>query len=75
MSFDLQYMTATDRNMLWRIVAGAGTRKPIFVSLAPQSSDVIEEQLFQIYGKLTKTAALKYQFLGQFDSSLDIEEI
>lgn len=75
LSFDLQYMTATDRNMLWRILMGSGLRKPLFVSLSPGAVDVIEEQLFQIYGKLSKMSTIKYQFLDQFDSSLDIEEI
>lgn len=75
LSFDMQAMSTADRNTLWMLMRGYGMVKPVFMSLVPQADDLIEEQLYMIYGKLTKTSAMKYQFIGQHDASIDIEEI
>jgi hypothetical protein len=76
MSFDLNYLTATDRNSLWNILRGNGTFKPVYVSLLPESTDdQTGEQVYQVYGKLTKQAAIKYNWLNSFSSQLELEEI
>jgi hypothetical protein len=75
LTFDLGLMPATDRNQMWNIIRGNGMYKPVFVSLCPESSDTMEEQIFQIYGKMTRASGLQYQFMNQFATSLQIEEI
>lgn len=75
MNVDLSLMPAADRNTLWKIVRGNGMNKPIFLSLNPDATDKSDEQMYMIYGKLKKGSAFKYQFLNQFNSQLDLEEV
>lgn len=72
---DCTLMPAADRDVLWRIMHGNGMTKPVFFSLNPGATDVNEEAQYQLYGKLSRVSALKYQFYNQFNSTLDIEEI
>jgi hypothetical protein len=75
LSFDLNYMPAADRNILWRIARTNGMYKPLYVNLIPSDTDQYEEKIYQIYGKLSKGAAIKFQFMNQFATSLEIEEV
>lgn len=74
-SINLTFMPAADRARLWDIVRGNGISKPIFFSLTPESDDPVEEQTFQLYGKLSKAAATSYQFINQFSAPLELEEV
>lgn len=75
LSFQIQIMPTADRDVMWRILKGNGMYRPVFVSIAPQSSDAGEEEIYMIYGKLSKNSAIQYEFLNQFATSLQIEEI
>jgi hypothetical protein len=76
LNFDLNFLTQLDRNSLWNILRGNGLFKSVYVSLIPESTDdTIGEQIFQVYGKLSKSASIKYQLLNQFSTQLEIEEI
>lgn len=76
LSFDLSFMPAADRNTFWKIMLNNGMTKSVFVSLDPtNASDVEGESLYQIYGRLSKTASLKYLLPTQFNSRMDIEEV
>ncbi len=77
LTFDLSYMPQTDRNSLWRILLNNGMSKPVFVSLTPDqlAGDTAEEQLFQVYGKMSRMAGIKYMQVNQFNSRLEIEEV
>lgn len=76
MQFDLNYMPLADRNKLHNILRGNGTFKPLYVSISPSDTeDGAGEQIMQIYGKLSRLSAIKYQFMNQFGTQLDIEEI
>lgn len=75
LSFNLQWMPEADRDALWRITRGNGMTRPIYVSLAPDATNVLEEQMFQVYGKLSRQSEIQYTFMSQFASSLQIEEI
>lgn len=76
LDFDLNFMTKEDRNALYNIVRGNGMFRPLYVSLTPSSTDdTVGEQVFQVYGKLSKQAAIKYQFANIFVSQLQIEEV
>lgn len=75
MSLDLGMMPSADRDTAWRIVRGNGKFRPLFLSLSPDSADTGEEQIFQIYGKLGNSGAMRYQFHNQYNTKLQIEEI
>lgn len=76
LSFDLNFLTQADRNSLFNILRGNGMYKPVYVSLIPESTDdQVGEQIFQVYGKLSKSGALKYNLWNQFATQLEIEEI
>lgn len=74
LSIDLVYMPTLDRDYAWRILRGNGMGKPVYVSVMPDSTDVSEEQIFQIYGKLSKNSSLVYQLMNQYSTSLQIDE-
>jgi len=74
-ALDLSMMPSGDRNRLWDIIRGNGITRPIFFSLSPESDDPSEEQMFQIYGKLSRQLAITYQFINQFNAPLEIEEV
>lgn len=75
LSFDLSMMVAADRNTLWNILRGSGTHSPIYCSLTPESEDAFEEQVFQVYGKLTRSSPIRYQYINQFSSQIELEEV
>lgn len=75
LSVDFAVMTASDRNYMWSILRGNGLFRPVFFSLSPQATDAGEEQLHQIYGKVARQSAIRYQLVNQFSSKLEIEEV
>jgi hypothetical protein len=76
LTVDIQYMPTTDRNQMWRIALGNGMGYPVYFSLTPENSDdTTGEQIFQLYGKLSKSSSIKYQFYNQFNSTIELEEI
>lgn len=75
LTFNLQYMPEADRDYLWRITRGNGMTRAVYVSLSPESSNVKEEKMFQVYGKLSRQSEIQYQFASQFAGQLQIEEI
>ena len=74
MSLNLAVMPNADRDKVWRIMRG-GMSKPLFLCLVPEATDPMEEQIFQIYGKLSKQSSMKYAFIKQYATQLEIEEI
>lgn len=75
MSLQLQYMPAADRNCMFRVLLGNGMKDPVMVSVVPESADKKDEELYAIYGRLSKGSAIQYQFMGQYQASLSIDEI
>lgn len=76
MSFDMSVLTSTDRNKFYNILTSNGTYKPMFITLTPEDSvDKPGEMLFQIYGKLVRTPAMKYAYFEMFSTQVDIEEV
>lgn len=75
LTVDLSYLTPIDRNAIWRVLRGNSMSRPIYLSVVPQATDAFDEQIFQIYGKMTKGASMKYAFMNQYSSQLDIQEI
>jgi hypothetical protein len=76
LDIDLQLMPHVDRNTVWQILRGNGMSRPVFVSVLPESEDDINgEQIYTIYGKLSRTSALTYAAYNQHSAPLQIEEI
>lgn len=74
-SLDLAMMPAVDRNAVWTISKTNGMYKPVFFSLSPASSDAMEEQTFQLYGKAAQQGSVRYQFDNQYNTTIELEEI
>lgn len=75
MSFDLGSIVENDRNKMLSILRGNGLRKPMFVSIFPEDTDVVKEQNYQIYAKMNNLSALTHQFYSLYSSSISLEEI
>lgn len=75
LTFGLTYMTTDDRDHLWRILRSNGMYRPMYVSISPESTDVGDEQIFMIYGKLAKQSSIQMQLFNQYASTVQIEEI
>lgn len=75
MQFDLQYLTAADKNYLFDIMRSVSKTKPIFVSVFPGSSDPEQEQLYSIYGRVSTPAQISYAMFSMYSSQLQLEEI
>jgi hypothetical protein len=76
LSFDLQWLDASDRLEMMRILKGNGLSKPLFISLFPDNStDWAKEQTHQIYGKLSQLPGVTHPIYEMYSSTIDIEEI
>lgn len=76
LTFDLKWLTATDRAILNKIVRLLGTQKPMFISLFPDnSSDWEKEQLYQLYGKIVQLAGIDHSIFEMYSSQLELEEV
>jgi len=75
LAFNLGQMQTADRTELIQILIRNGMSVPLFISIFPESTDDQENQLYQLYGKLTKLGAIgRYKF-GLDKFSVNIEEI
>lgn len=75
-SFDLKNLSSTERTKVWGVMLANGLFNPLFVSLYPMSTDPYEEQIHQVYGKLTQQTKLTLQSFGITQATtIEIEEI
>lgn len=75
MSFDLQYVTDSEKFFLFDLVKQLGKSKAIFVSAFPEDSDKEREQMYSIYGKFSSLPQISYAMFTKYTSSLQLEEI
>ncbi len=75
LSFDLSIMSASDRNVMWKILRANGMSRPIYVCIWPEQDDAYDEQIYSIYGKLSNSSTLQYKFLDMHATSVVMEEI
>lgn len=73
-SFNLSHMTPSDRNSVTNILKGNGVSRPIFLSLYPNSTDPSEEQLYQIWGKLSQQSSVTMAYWNAYSTTITIEE-
>lgn len=72
--FDMPHMITSERNTFISVMK-KGTSTPIYVSLVPLATDPVEEQIYQVYGKLSDNLSLTYAAYNQFSSTFEIEEL
>jgi len=75
LGFLLSNMMVADRTALFEILIRSGMSVPLFISFFPGSDEVQEQQIYQIYGKLTRMSALTRFAPGLDKSAIQIEEI
>jgi hypothetical protein len=76
LSFDLSYLTPSDRLEMSRILKGNGISKPLLVSLFPDNStDYAKEQAHQVYGKLSQLSGIQHSMFDIYGTQIEIEEI
>lgn len=75
LSFDLSYLTASDRDTLFSIINTGGIKKSIYVSLFPEDADPNKEQIHQIYGRFLEAATITHPMYTVYASSLTVEEV
>jgi hypothetical protein len=79
LSFDLSWLSPTDRIQMTKIVLGNGISKPLFVSLFPDNGSTTNswemERAHQIYGKMMQTPGISYHTLDMYSSQIELEEV
>lgn len=75
LGFDLSGMPNVDRTNLWYIIVGSGKHTPVFVCIFPESDDDAGEQIYQIFGKLSRQSSLTHQFADRHSTQIEIEEV
>lgn len=76
LSFNLNYLTTTDRNEMVKLLRNNGKRRGVFISLFPSNSeDWEQESLYQLYGKLSSGLDLSHPYYQYFSTSIQLEEI
>lgn len=75
MTFDLSYLTETDRDQFVRLIRSLGTRSSLYVNLFPGDTDPEREQLYQIYGRMGSAPTLAHPLFSQYTTSLTIDEV
>ncbi len=76
MTFDLNWLTPSDRVSFNQIVKGNGLPKPLFISLFPDNNtDWAKEQSHQLYGKLSQLGAVSHPVYEMYSTQIEIEEI
>ncbi len=68
-------MIASDRTQLVERMKSIGKYKSFYLSLFPESSDDEEDQIYQIYGKLSSMLPMSITKLARSSSGITIEEI
>ena len=75
LSFSLRNLSTSERNAFWSLFSAGGKRSAVFVNLVPSSDDVVLTQMYSIYGKLSSSAELAYQWVGVQAVDVTLEEV
>jgi hypothetical protein len=75
MNFELEWLPPADRTDFINIVKTIGIRKPLFVSVFPESSDPSIENEYEIYGKFTASPTITHPMFTVYATSVSLEEI
>jgi len=75
LSFTLGYLKTEDRVPLTEILIRNGMSAPIYLHMYPESSDIQENQLYQIYGRLSKLSSINRYNYNLDKNSIEIIEM
>jgi hypothetical protein len=76
LSFDLNWLTDSDRESILNLLSNVGTSRALLLSVFPDNSeDWTRERVYQIYGKLTELPGVTHPMFGIYSTSLEIEEV
>ena len=74
LAVSLSWLPPADRDQFMSILRGSGFAQPVFVSLFPESDDPMQEQLYQIWGKLSDLGALVHNYVANYTGTITIQE-
>lgn len=74
-TFDLEWLTPSDRISFINMLKTNGVRRPLFISIFPESTDTEKESLYQIYGKLNTVPGLLHPMFTVYTTQVTVEEI
>lgn len=74
-TFDLEWLTPTDRTNFVTMLKTNGTRRPLFISIFPEDADPEKENLYQIYGKLNAVPGLSHPMFTVYTTQVTVEEM
>lgn len=74
LAVSLSWMPPADRDPFMSILRGNGFAQPVFVSLFPESADPLQEQQYQIWGKLSDLGSLVHDFVANYTGTITIQE-
>lgn len=74
-TFDLEWLTPADRTNFINMLKTNGIRRPLFISIFPESTDTEKESLYQIYGKLNTVPGLSHPMFTVYTTQITVEEI
>jgi len=75
LTMQFSYMQAADRTQMLAIIQANGKHTPMFLSMFPESTDLQEAQMYQIYGKQPTLSGLRRVRSGRDTGSLVLEEL
>jgi hypothetical protein len=74
LAVSLSWLPPADRDPFMSILRASGFAQPVFVSLFPESTDPLQEQQYQIWGKLSDLGALVHNFVANYTGTITIQE-
>lgn len=75
LSFSLNYMTASDRDIMFKIMLLNGKRRSIFVSIFPEDTDSTKEVIHQIYGRLSDSPSINHPMYSIYATAIKLDEV
>ena len=76
LTFDIGWLTNSDRAILNKVLKLCGNQKPVFVSLFPDNTiDWEKEQIYQLYGKFNQLSDIVHFIVDMYNSKVSLEEV
>lgn len=75
LAISMSKMAAADRDRLWEMLRGCGSREPVYINLAPEHADLKYERMYSIVGKLIMSKAMTLPSFNIAASSVEIESL
>ena len=73
--FDLSRMTPGDRTAVLNLFLSNGLTYPIFLSLLPESDDLVAERAHQVYGRLTSISQITIASYNTYSAPIEVQSV